>query len=705
MNRWGGISVLRRLSMIGIPILFPVLVIGVVGAFYSPVNTSAAQATPAEPNFTSVITVAISSELEHLDPALAQDFVNTFFVSAQIYDTLIGYQPGTTAITPSLAISWTVSPDGLTWDFYIRPGVKFHDGTDANASAVLFNLERWWDPANPYHNGSFDYFGGLFSGFKGDPNCLITDMSSNGDRQLTLQLSRPYSPLPAALTNPAFAIASPAAIQAGTLMTNPVGSGPFRLGSWVMTDSLRLEAYPDYWAGEPNLAGVQIQVIPDESARYAALKSGSVQMITQISDSGLIADAFTDPALQLRWRDSSNVGYLGMNRNHGDLADSIVRLAIAHAIDRAALIHQYYAPGDLAASQFLPPVFWGRDPNLVDYSYNPSLAQQLLASAGYTQGVTTTLAYRNVTRGYLPNPADTVIAIQAELQAVGIHAAVIEYDSPTFIQKFQDGELDLFLIGWGADFLHPDNFFYPVLCQGYQLAFGDRDDDLCASLDTAQASTDDAEQLALYQAASRRIHDTLPLLPLAHGQSALLQRAEVAGIIPSVMGFESLKDAHFAGASQIIVDPSSDSTLVYTSTQGLTTTVEVPAGAVSDNTLLRFTPVQTATVPSGFIFAGNTFELEAIQNGFVQDGFVFVNPIQVTINYSDQDITGLDEADLMLYVLDDGRWKDAAQTCTPASVYERQPEINRLSLPICHLSQFAMAEQVTYYLHLPLMGR
>jgi ABC-type transport system substrate-binding protein len=104
----------------------------------------------------------------------------------------------------------------------------------------------------------------------------------------------------------------------------------------------------------------------------------------------------------------------------------------------------------------LPHGLWGRDPSIVDYDYNPVLARSLLAQAGYTTGITTTLSYRAVPRGYLPNPLAAALTLQNDMEAAGIHLVITEYESGTFLSKVYAGELDLFLLGWGADTPHPD---------------------------------------------------------------------------------------------------------------------------------------------------------------------------------------------------------------------------------------------------------
>jgi ABC-type transport system substrate-binding protein len=190
---------------------------------------------------------------------------------------------------------------------------------------------------------------------------------------------------------------------------------------------------------------------------------------------------------------------------------------------------------------------WGYNPQLADYAYDPTLAHDLLVQAGYPSGFTTTLSYRNVVREYMPLPANVAAAIRADLLVVGIDATLTPYDSSTFLSKMWNGELDLFLVGWIADYPHPDNFFYPILCDTF-LAYGARDDTLCNYLVAAQAEDEYTTQRAMYQSASESVQETLPLLPLANTHHLLVARKTVAGLVPSIEGIEAYKDVFFASA-------------------------------------------------------------------------------------------------------------------------------------------------------------
>jgi peptide/nickel transport system substrate-binding protein len=492
---------------------------------------------------TGAFTAALSVDVQGLDPALAWDGTS-LLVTSQIYDTLTAYEPGGSAPIPALAQSWSASADGKTWTFNLRPGIKFHDGTPLDAAAVAFNFQRWWDPANPYHTGSFDAFQAVFGGFKGNPNCLLAGVGTAGSLQFQITTTQSAPGLPTGLAMDVFAIASPAAIQVGTLGTSPSGTGPYRFVERVAGDHISLQANTTYWGDAPLLDGLAFRIIPDGDQRLAALVAGTVQSADEFSDAQVLA-ATSNAQLRVLWRLRTSIGYLGMNRAHTPLDKPLVREAIAHAINRPKLITDHYGVRYQVAGQFLPPIIWGYDSSLAGYEYNPALARSLVEQAGYADGFTTTLAYRNVDRSYLPDPAGTANAIAADLQAVGIHADVVEYGSSEFLEKAGKGELDLDLMGWFANALHPAGFFGPIFCDPNSLEFGSLDTELCDQLLAPEATFDFAEQLAIFKWASDRVYSTLPLLPLAHQRTALVTRHEVDGLVPSPVSAENYETVRF----------------------------------------------------------------------------------------------------------------------------------------------------------------
>jgi peptide/nickel transport system substrate-binding protein len=455
---------------------------------------------------------------------------NRLQITAQIVETLVTYGLNDSTPAAGLAESWSVSADGLTWFFSIRNGVTFHDGTPLSAAAVAFNLQRQWDPGHPYHNAAFEYFEAIFGGFRGDPACLITDIASPDVQTLRITLREPFSPLPSVLASPWLAIASPAAVVAGSMDQHPVGTGAFRFTSWSAGDQIRLDANTNHWRGASQIDSLTFKIIPDAAARLAALQANAIQVNADVVANQLPAIQ-SDARLRAVFRPSAVTWFLGINRDAtAPLGNALARQAMAHALNKAGFVSGYVTPGAQLATQFVPPVIWGRDPTIIDYSYDVGQAQALLAQAGYPTGFSTTLATR-ATASSMPDTLAAANAIKADLAAAGIQVGVHVYDNATFRQKLNNGELELFLLGWGADYLHPANFLADVLCILYPHWFGPRDDGLCLATAQARYATSFTEQLARYQWASRRVFDTLPLIPLMHSRSIRAERREVLGII------------------------------------------------------------------------------------------------------------------------------------------------------------------------------
>lgn len=484
----------------------------------------------AEVNSTSKnLIVGISYEPTGLDPALETQSVSLLVIN-QIYDTLVRYSPGGTGIEPGLASSWSLSPDRLTWTFNLRPGVQFHDGTPLDSSAVLYNFERWWNDKT----GSMYYFTFVFGAPKGEPGSLIKSLSVNGPNQFIIELNLPSNTLLDALTIPSFGIASPTAIQAGTLAAAPVGSGPFRFDQWTAGVQILLNANTSYWGGAPALDTLTFKIIPDNNLRLMDVQLDSIQVALDLPND-FAAIALLDSNLKVLYRPPASIGYLGINRNYSPLDNHLVRKAIAHAINKPKLIDDCFGPGTLLADQFLPPSVWGYDPGVAVYDYNPELAMALLDQAGFPNGFSTTLAYRNVYRPYMTSPKGVAEAIAADLNAVEIQTTVIEYGSVEFLNKYYSGEHKLFLLGWMADYMHPDDFFSPHFCTENILSFGPNDEYLCALIDSARMDPDREDQLILYRLASNRVMDNLLVIPLNYNRPLIVTRSNVAGYIPSPM--------------------------------------------------------------------------------------------------------------------------------------------------------------------------
>jgi len=470
-----------------------------------------------------------------LDGALSDD-TESDRVVAQIYDSLVELRGGTTLIKPGLAKSWEVSPDNLTWTFYLRKGVKFHDGTDFNADAVLFNFERWWDKDNPYHKGVFPAWESDF-GLKGDENCLIDKFEKVDDYTFRIVLKQPYVPLLATLAEVDYGIASPTAIKnegAENYGTSteypPVGTGPFKFVEWVKDDRIVLERNPDYWGEKAKVDKVIIKTIPDNSARFLALKTGEIMGMDGANPDDVIA-AKNDPNIQILLRPALNVGWLNFNVTVKPFDDVRVRKAIAMAIDKKTIVQTLFGETGIVADQIWPPFGWGHNNELQDYPYDPEGAKALLAEAGYPDGFETDFWYMPNPRGYFPDPKGIAEAIAADLAKIGVRCNLKTEDWSTYLADRREGKFNLWMIGWHMPNGDPDNaYFWQFGIPGPQQG-NYNNPELIKIITEARTIPNQAEREKLYAQAALIVHNDVPVIFIDHNQVPLLFSKKVSGYV------------------------------------------------------------------------------------------------------------------------------------------------------------------------------
>ncbi|MCB9139230.1 MAG: transporter substrate-binding domain-containing protein [Caldilineaceae bacterium] len=496
-----------------------------------------------------------------LDPAVVTDG-ESFRVTNQGCDALLAYDKETTNVVPALAESWESNADGTEWTFKLREGVKFHDGTDFNADAVLFNFNRWWDPENPYHYEEqvFEYWDYMWGGFKGDS--IVTNIEKVDDYSVKFTLSEPLAPILANLAMPMFSIASPAAIQEygadyGTPEVGYVCTGPFKFVEWVTDDHTTMVRSEDYWGEIPgNVETIIIRTIPDNSARFLALQAGEIDALEQANIEDLASAEGSDD-LYVLTRPALNTGYLAFNYRIQEFNDPLVREAIAAAIDKQGLVDAFYGGYGEVATQFLPPFVWGHNPDLQGVQYDPDRAVELLTEAGYPDGISEvtlddgstmplTLYYMPVVRFYYPDPEAIGEAMAAQLAAVGINVKLeLAGDWATYLDMRRNGELvGLYQLGWGGDNGDPDNFlgyFFGNAAEPKPSEGFFSNPELAEILTEARSTPDQAARTALYEQAEQILYETVGRVWIAHNSTPLIFRNEVSGYIPNAVSDDKYK--------------------------------------------------------------------------------------------------------------------------------------------------------------------
>ena len=471
----------------------------------------------------------------------------SFRVITQGCEGLLRFDKGTTNTLPNLATSWETSEDGQTWVFQLRDDVSFQDGTPFNAEAVAWNFNRWGDTSHPEHFEEFvfTYYEYFYGGF--DDDSVIASVEATGEFEVTFTLNEANGVFLTNMAPTMTSIHSPTAVKTHTTAYGDpevgfVCTGPFRFGEWLPDQRVVLERNADYWGEvEGNLDRIVFQVIPDNAARFAALRAGQIDGTEQINVEDLDSIEMDD-SLAIQMRPPLNILYLAFNFRVVELQDARVRRAISMALDRAAIVEAFYPPGAVVAKTQVPSSLWGFNDDIPFEAYDPEGARALLAEAGYPDGFSSmtivgvdddgnltdevieqrpfTIWYQPVVRPYNPDGQAIGEAMASYLADIGIEATLETRDWGEFLQLGRNGELfGVYQLGWSADTPDPDNFtgtFFintdtPLARSGWYM-----NPELDALLKSARAMSSQEAREPLYQQADQILYDDVARLWIAH---------------------------------------------------------------------------------------------------------------------------------------------------------------------------------------------
>jgi len=498
-----------------------------------------------------------------IDPALVSDG-ESLRVTDQIYEGLTALRPGTTKVVPSLALRWT-SKGAKVWTFFLRPGVKFHDGTKFNAAAVCANFNRWYNFSGPFQSPDATYYyQAIFLGFKHNESADLSPSTyksckASGQYKATITLTKPFGPLLAALTLGSLSMQSPTAmkkyganqaeIRNGVFQPtgsygfkHPTGTGPFKFKSWTIGEKLEIVKFPGYWGQKAKLAKVVFRPIGNNTARLQALQTGEIMGYDLVApqDFNSIKGA---SGLKLIRRPAFNVAYVTIHQGaNSPMNDIKVRRAVAYGLNRKGLINSSaYPPGAVVAKEFQPPQLFGyAKTGVTQYSYNPTKARQLLNSSSCHVPCKIDFWYpSSVSRPYMPDPKRNFEVFQASLEASGFSVTPHTANwRPDYVKKVSNGTAgDLNLIGWTGDYGDPDNFV-GVFFGTYSDQFGFHNKTIFNLLAQGRAEPSQAKRIKIYEKVNRVIMQYLPGVPYAHTSPALGFKKSVKGYKPSPVSLE-----------------------------------------------------------------------------------------------------------------------------------------------------------------------
>ncbi|MFL4472230.1 ABC transporter substrate-binding protein [Tateyamaria armeniaca] len=364
------------------------------------------------------ITVALQLEPPHLDPTSAAAGAIDSVLYSNVFEGLTRFM-GDGSVVPGLAESWEISDDGLTYTFTLREGVTFHDGTTMDAEDVKFTLDRILaeDSANAQK--------ALYAAISA---VEVVDAAT-----VRITLSEPNGNMLFNLAWGDAVIVAPESIE--NIKQQPIGTGPFKFDSWTQGDSIQISQYAEYWGEQPALTEATFKFISDPTAAFAAMMAEDVDVFSGFPAPENLPQFEADPRFQVLIGSTEGETILSTNNKQAPFDDVRVRQAVAHAIDRQAIIDgAMFGYGTPIGTHFAP-----HNPAYVDLkggsAFDPDKARALLAEAGMPDGFETTL--------HLPPPSyarrgGEIIA--AQLAEVGIKAEIINVEWAQWLETVFRGK-------------------------------------------------------------------------------------------------------------------------------------------------------------------------------------------------------------------------------------------------------------------------
>lgn len=453
----------------------------------------------AEPD---AIRLGLPAGVVTLDPRFATDAAS-HRVSRLLYARLVDFDAHDRPV-PALA-EWS-QDFPLHYRFHLgESGRRFHDGSYLTAADVAATYESVLAPdsASP-HRGAL---------------AMIERIETHGDDIIDFYLHQPDPLFPGRLT---LGILPKEKIQAGhPFGRQPIGSGPLELLRWPSDDQLLLKRRDD---GQV----IELVTIRDPIVRVLKLLRAEVDLIQGDLPQELLAWLQTRDGVQVHTRPGAIFTYLGFNLEDPVVSDLRVRRAIAHAVDREAMIRHVLGNAARPAGSMLPPDHWAGEPSLGGYPYDPERARVLLAEAGYDDEHRPSIVYKTSNN---PGRIRLATIIQHQLKQVGLDVEIRSYDWGTFYADIKDGRFQMFSLSWVGLKL-PDIFRYVFHSESLPPAGANRgrfiDVHVDSLIETAQAQTDLDAQAALYRELQRYLHEQLPYVPLWYEDNVLAIRTGLA---------------------------------------------------------------------------------------------------------------------------------------------------------------------------------
>jgi len=484
----------------------------------APPLPAAGHAAPVEGG---TLRFSTKDQVRTLDPSVEYDEVSAYPVHA-IFDTLVDYAPGSTRIAPRLAERWTISPDGTTYTFELRPGLVYSDGSALVAGDVAYSLSRARTlPSSP--------FGPFLAN--------VAEITAPSARELVIRLARPDASFldVMAMSFTAPQRADHVAAAGDQIRREPLGAGPFVLARWDEGRVLVLAKNPRYWdAARVHLDALELHENVPRDIQFLMFQRGELDTAERLS-----APDYLRVIAQPAWRPyvltraTMNVYGVRMNVRQKPFDDRRVRQALNYALDKAHVIKLLQGAA-VPSHGILPPGVFGRDDALPPYPHDPARARALLAEAGYPHGFDVELVTTS------DDEADRLgQSLQYDLAQVGVRVRITEMAFASYVTAIGSPTGPAFALGtWQGDYPDPTSFLDAQFHSRMITEQNSNNDcfyanpELDALLDAARGEGDPDKRAAMYHRAERILYDDAPWIWSYHQLMTEVVQPYVRGYAP-----------------------------------------------------------------------------------------------------------------------------------------------------------------------------
>ena len=541
-----------------------------------------AQAAPRVPEILTEngITYCTNASGFSFNPQTADAGTSMNVVTEQVYNKLFEIKDHSAVLTPSLALSYSISSDGKTILINLRKGVKFHHTPwftptrDFNAEDVVFSLNRvlghdtylpnidneqtsyrnpqykiFHEQAKKVH---FPYFDSIRLNHK------IKSVSAVNPYQVKIELFAPDASILSHLASQyAIIFSQEYAYQLSAddnlpqLDSHPVGTGPYQVKEYEYNQYVRLERNEDYWKKEAKIKNVIVDLSTDRSGRLIKFFNNECQLASypEVSQLGLLRTA--DDRYYLKSADGMNLAYLAFNFQKPQMQDKALRQAISKSLNRRRLIKNIYHNTATVANNIIPSVSWASSINTPEFAfdYNPDEAKAKLAD----KGLVLNLWVMSEEQVFNPSPIKMAEMIKWDLAQAGVQVNVRTVTRTFLIEQLRNNseDYDLILTGWLAGNLDPDGFMRPILSCGTQNEITNLSNWCNAQfdeiMDSAIATNHLYARSKAYNQAQQLILEELPIIPLANVKRLLVANSRIQGVEMTPFGSINFSSLFFNG--------------------------------------------------------------------------------------------------------------------------------------------------------------